>query len=139
MEFIFGKNAMASVNSTQLDDIGDGDPMTKLAPQALSNITAVYTTMVQAAAKVYMTGALGTAYVPGRINTSEVVFDSSLPHVIVSTFLFVILSLLVAIAHFRSGKEEPFTLLGVAAALHESGIPAQLARMKTDKSCRRKS
>jgi hypothetical protein len=132
LEFIFGKSAVAAINLTAPDGIGTDDVMTKLAPQALSNITAVYTTMVQAAAKVYMTGALGTAYVPGRINTSVVVFQSSLPHVIVSTFLFLLLSLLVVVAQFRSGKEEQFTLFGVAAALHGSGIPGQFAQMKTD-------
>lgn len=131
LEFIFGKSAVAAINLTAPVGIGTNDVMTKLAPQALSNITAVYTTMVQAAAKVYMTGALGTAYVPGRINTSVVVFQSSLPHVIVSTFLFLLLSLLVVVAHFRSGKDERFTLFGVAAALHGSGIPGQFAQMKT--------
>jgi hypothetical protein len=129
MDFIFGKNQMASVSS-QTVVTGEPVPMTTLAPQSLSDITAVYTTMAQAAAKVYMTGTLGTAYVPGRIGTSEVVFDSSLPHVIVSTFLFIVLSLLVVVAHFRSGKEGKFTLFGVAAALHGSGIPAQFAQMK---------
>jgi len=88
--------------------------------------------MAQAAAKVYMTGSLGTAHVPGRVNTSEVVFNSSLPHVIVSTFLFIVLSLFVVVSHFRSGKEDQFTLLGVAAALHDTGIPAKVAQMKTD-------
>ena len=129
MEFIFGKNQMASVSS-QTMITSEPVPVATLAPQSLSDITAVYTTMAQAAAKVYMTGTLGTAYVPGRIGTSEVVFDSSLPHVIVSTFLFVVLSLLVLIAHFRSGKEGKFTLFGVAAALHRSDIPAQFAQMK---------
>ncbi|KIM79524.1 hypothetical protein PILCRDRAFT_10351 [Piloderma croceum F 1598] len=129
MEFIFGKNQMALVSGQTTDTNGPA-PVTTLAPQSLSDITAVYTTMLQAAAKVYMTGTLGTAYVPGRISTSEVVFDSSLPHVMVSTFLFIVLSLLVVVAHFRSGKERKFTLFGVAAALHRSGIPAQFAQMK---------
>jgi hypothetical protein len=131
VEFVLGKDQVATVNLTQPDGSAPA-PVTTLAPQALSDITAVYTTMAQGAAKVYMTGALGTAYVPGRINTSELVFDSSLPHVIVSTFLFIILSLLVVVAHFRSGKDDKFTLFGVAAALHESTIPAQFAQMKAD-------
>lgn len=131
VEFIFGKQAVASVNTSAGSGAGTA-PTTKLAPQALSNITAMYTTMAQAAAKVYMTGALGTAYVPGRTTTSELVFNSSLPHVIASTVLFGFLSLLVVIAHFRSGKDQPFTLFGVAAALHGSEIPAKYARMKAD-------
>jgi hypothetical protein len=131
VEFIFGKSQTAAINLT-LPSGGGNAAVTKVAPQALSDITAVYTTMAQAAAKVYMTGALGTAYVPGRLTTSKVVFDSSLPHVIVSTFLFLVLSLLVVVAHFRSGKEEQFTLFGVAAALHGSRIPAQFAQMKAD-------
>jgi hypothetical protein len=131
VDFILGKNQAASINLT-LGSGGAGAATTKVAPQPLSGLTAVYTTLAQGAAKVYMTGALGTAHVPGRITTSEVVFDSSLPHVIVSTFLFVVLSLLVIIAHFRSGKEEQFTLFGVAAALHGSRIPTQFAQMKAD-------
>jgi hypothetical protein len=130
VEFILGKNQAAIVSSTT-STYGSAPAIT-LAPQALSYITADYTMMAQAAAKVYMTGALGTAYVPGRINTSKVVFDSSLPHVIVSTFLFVVLSLLVIVAHFRSSKGEQFTLFGVAAALHESEISGQFAQIQAD-------
>jgi len=131
VEFILGKSQVAGVNLA-VPDGSAPPPVTTLAPQSLLDISAVYTTMAQGAAKVYMTGTLGTAYVPGRINTSELVFDSSLPHVIVSTFLFIVLSLLIVVAHFRSGKEEQFTLFGIASALHESGIPAQFAQMKAD-------
>jgi hypothetical protein len=129
VEFIFGKQAVASVNLSQT---ATPPPITTLAPQPLSNISVAYTRMAEGAAKVYMTGALGTAYVPGRISKTNLVFNSSLPYVIVSTLLFSALSLVVVIAHFRSGKEEQFTLFGVAAALHGSEIPAQFARMKAD-------
>lgn len=131
VDFILGKRQVANVNLTTPNS-GQPFPVTTLRPQPQSDLTAVYTTLVQAAAKVYMTGALGTAYVPGRVNTQEVVFDSSLPHVIVSTFLFVVLSLFVVIAHFRSGKAEQFTLLGIAAALHGTEIPSKVAELKTD-------
>jgi len=129
VEFIFGKQAVASVNLSQT---ATPPPITTLAPQPLSNISVAYTKMAEGAAKVYMTGALGTAYVPGRISKTNLVFNSSLPYVIVSTLLFSALSLVVVIAHFRSGKEDQFTLFGVAAALHGSEIPAQFARMKAD-------
>ena len=132
VEFIFGKSGAATINFTSPFG-GEPGPVTKLAPQSLSNITAIYTTMAQAAAKVYMTGTLGTAYVPGRITTPQVVFYSSLPHVIASTFLLVVLSLLVVVAHSRSGKEEQFTLFRVAAALDGSEIPAQFSKDKAGK------
>ena len=124
VELIFGKNAVASVNLSST-------AVQTLAPQALSDITVTYTTMAQGAAKVYMTGALGTAYVPGRISTPNLLFNSSLPHVIASTFLFGILSLMVIITHFRAGKQDQFSLFGVAAALHRSEIPCEFARIQS--------
>jgi hypothetical protein len=58
-----------------------------------------------------------------------VVFDSSLPHVVVSTFLFAIP--VVIVAHFRSGMDDSFTSLFGIAALHGSQIPSQVTQMKS--------
>jgi len=128
LELVFGADQVSKVNLTQ-DTPG---VVTNLTPMPLANITEVYTKTIQAASKAYMSGALGTAYVPGRINHEVVIFQSSLPHVAASTFLFVVLSLLVIIAHFRSNKDLKFTLFGVAAALHRSKIPDKFVKTKLD-------
>ena len=116
MELLFGQDQVSNVNSTF-------GAQTTLKPLPGSNISDTYTTVVHAAVKVYLAGVTGTAYVPGRVATPMLVFGSSLPHIIVSTFLFASLSLLVIIAHFRRGKDNKFTLFGVATALQGSNIP----------------
>ncbi|KAF9233530.1 hypothetical protein BU15DRAFT_80023 [Melanogaster broomeanus] len=99
-----------------------------LAP--LEDITKGYTQIIQSAAKSYLGGYLGTAYVPGRLSTTEVVFSSSIPNVAVSTVLFVILTVFIIVAQFRPGRNTQFTLINVVAAVHGSELPAQFAQMK---------
>ncbi|KAF8844778.1 hypothetical protein BDN67DRAFT_962745 [Paxillus ammoniavirescens] len=101
-----------------------------LAP--LGNITEGYTQIIQSAAKSYLGGYLGTAYVPARIATTQFIFAASMPIIIVSTVLFAILFALLVLAHFRSGKGTEFTLINVAAAVHGSELPAQFAQMKAE-------
>ncbi|KAF9236450.1 hypothetical protein BU15DRAFT_77031 [Melanogaster broomeanus] len=99
-----------------------------LAP--LEDITKGYTQIIQSAAKSYLAGYLGTAYVPGRLSTTEVIFSSSIPNVAVSTVIFIILAVLIILAQFRPGKGTEFTLINVVAAVHGSELPAQFAQMK---------
>ncbi|KAF9236446.1 hypothetical protein BU15DRAFT_77027 [Melanogaster broomeanus] len=101
-----------------------------LAP--LEDITKGYTQIIQSAAKSYLGGYLGTAYVPGRVSTTEVIFSSSIPNVAVSTVIFVILAVLIILAQFRPGKGTEFTLINVAAVVHGSELPAQFAQMKAE-------
>ncbi|KAJ8580275.1 hypothetical protein M405DRAFT_834601 [Rhizopogon salebrosus TDB-379] len=75
-------------------------------------------------------GGEGTAYVPGRVSGIQLIFASSLPHVIGATFAFVALGALNIFAHFRRGKYYDFTLVNVGAALHKSEIPEQFSQMK---------
>ncbi|OAX40008.1 hypothetical protein K503DRAFT_768979 [Rhizopogon vinicolor AM-OR11-026] len=75
-------------------------------------------------------GGLGTAYVPGRVSRTQLIFASSLPHVVVATVAFVSLWALSIVAHFRRGKYYDFTLVNVGAALHKSEIPEQLSQVK---------
>ena len=125
MELLFGQDQVSTVNNTF-------GAQTTLKPLPGSNITETYTTVAHGAMKVYLAGVVGTAYVPGRAAKPMLVFGSSLPHVIVSTFLFACLSLLVIIAHFRRGKGNKFTLFGVATALQGSDIPARFTRWQQD-------
>jgi len=60
----------------------------------------------------------------------QLIFTSSLPHVIVATIAFVALWALNIIAHFRRGKYYDFTLVNVGAALNKSEIPEQFSQMK---------
>ncbi|KAF9233534.1 hypothetical protein BU15DRAFT_66529 [Melanogaster broomeanus] len=101
-----------------------------LAP--LEDITEGYTQIIQSAAKSYLAEYLGTAYVPGRVSTTEIMFSSSIPNVAVSTAIFIILAVFIILAQFRPGKGTEFTLINVAAAVHGSEIPAQFAQMKAE-------
>lgn len=81
----------------------------------------------------YLAGYLGTAYVPGRISASEIVFAASIPNVAVASAVFALLAATIVLAHFRPGKGVEFTLVNVAAAMHDSELPALCARVGTDK------
>ena len=75
----------------------------------------------------YLAGYLGTAYVPGRLSTSNIVFAASIPNLAVATTVFALLAALIVLAHFRPGKGTEFTLVNVAAAVHQSELPALFA------------
>lgn len=89
----------------------------------LLNLCAVFRT-------AYLNGYLGTAYVPGRISATELVFAASIPNLAVSSAVFVLLIALIILAHFRPSKGVEFTLVNVAAAVHGSELPAQFAQIK---------
>ncbi|KAG1772988.1 hypothetical protein EV702DRAFT_1048431 [Suillus placidus] len=94
-----------------------------LQPIPLENLTEGYTQIVQAVAKVYITGSEGTAYVEGRVSGMQLIFTSSMPNVIVAALAFALLWALVIYAHFRKGKYHDFTLVNVGAALYNLEIP----------------
>ncbi|KAG2136398.1 hypothetical protein DEU56DRAFT_805700 [Suillus clintonianus] len=116
----------AQMNAIDLNSIGG----VILQPIPLENLTQGYTQIVQAAAKAYITGSEGTAYVPGRVSGMQLIFTSSLPNVIVATISFALLWALTIFAHFRDGKYNDFTLVNVGAALHNSDIPKAFSQMK---------
>jgi len=103
-----------------------------LAP--IEDITQGYTQILRSVAKSYLAGYLGTAYVPGRISESEIIFAASIPHLAVSSAVFVLLAALIILAQFRPGKGTQFTLVNVAAAVHGSELPAQFAQVKAGQS-----
>ncbi|KAF9233536.1 hypothetical protein BU15DRAFT_66531 [Melanogaster broomeanus] len=72
-----------------------------LAP--LEDITRGYAQIIQSAAKC---GYLGMAYVPGRVSTTEIIFSSSIPNVVVSTVIFSILTVLIVLAQFRPASAQ---------------------------------
>lgn len=127
--------------------------VTTLTPAPIEDITQGYTQVIRSAAKctcptctkcgswltlcispdspAYLAGYLGTAYVPGRISTSEIVFAASIPNLAVASAVFALLAAVIVLAHFRRGKGVGFTLVNVAAAVHESELPALFARAGT--------
>ncbi|KAG2123484.1 hypothetical protein DEU56DRAFT_49736 [Suillus clintonianus] len=125
VNFLFSDAQMNAIDLSKL-----GVTIT-LQPVPLKNLTQGYTQIVQAAAKAYITGGLGTAYVPARVSRMQLIFASSLPHVILATVAFALLWALNIYAHFRQGKYYDFTLVNVGAALHNSEIPEQFSQMKT--------
>ena len=78
----------------------------------------------------YVSGLLGTSYVPGRIASVQQIFVSSLSHVITSTALITLLLMMAVAAHFRRGKGDQFSLTNIAAALADSDLPKAVKRAK---------
>jgi len=57
-------------------------------PAPITNITAVYTQLIQSAMKTVLSGAVDTEPVPGSYTEEQMVFILSLGHIIVSAILF---------------------------------------------------
>jgi hypothetical protein len=91
-------------------------------PAPLTNITAVYKQVIHSAVKTILSGALGTANVPGGYTEEQIAFTSSLGHVITSAILFAFLTIALVAAQFRKGRVV-FNLVNVAAALADSDVP----------------
>jgi hypothetical protein len=99
-----------------------------IPPAPLANITAVYKQVIHSAMKTILGGALGTANVPGGYTEEQMVFTSSLGHVITSAILFAFLTIALVAAQFRKGRVA-FTLVNVAAALADSDVPQKCMEM----------
>jgi hypothetical protein len=99
-----------------------------ITPAPLANITAVYTHVIQSAMKTYLSGALGTANVPGGYAEEQMVFTSSLGHIFTSAILFAFLRIALVAAQFRKGRVA-FTLVNMAAALADSDVPQKCVEM----------
>ncbi|KAG0698077.1 hypothetical protein DFH29DRAFT_121497 [Suillus ampliporus] len=124
VNFLFSDAQMNAIDPNNI-----GGTIT-LQPSPLETLTQGYTQIARAAAKAYIMGGEGTAYVPGRVSGTQLIFTSSMPNVITATVAFVLLWALTIFAHFRGGKYYDFTLVNVGAALHKSEIPEQFSRMK---------
>ncbi|TCD68236.1 hypothetical protein EIP91_011305 [Steccherinum ochraceum] len=120
---LFGPNA---TNVTR-DDLHS----LTVKPAPIANITDTYTHMLQSASKIFFNGAISTAYVPARLSTQQIVFTSSLPQVIVSTILFVLLCAIAGAAHFRN-EIPKFSLFSVASSLDGSDVPRTLGQVRND-------
>jgi len=99
-----------------------------MPPAPLTNITAVYKQLIQSAMKTFLSGAIATENVPGGYPEEQMVFKSSLGHIITSAILFAFLTITLVAAQFRKGRV-PFTLVNVAAALADSELLQESAEM----------
>jgi len=106
--FFFGTNA-AFGPSVKKEPVG-------CKPAPLANITAAYKLLIQSAMKVYLSGGLATEIVPGGYTEEQMVFTSSLGHVVTSVILCTFLTIVLVRAQFRKGRVA-FTFVNVAAAL----------------------
>jgi hypothetical protein len=88
-------------------------------PTLLTNITTVYKQVIQSASKIFLSGACGKFNTTGGLLQEQVVFKSSLGHVIISAILFALLTTGFMVAQFRK-RRDLFTLVEVAAALADS-------------------
>ncbi|KAF8650618.1 hypothetical protein AX16_005153 [Volvariella volvacea WC 439] len=102
------------------------------SPMPISNITEMYTRYILSATRLYVTGALGTAEVPASVSERVIAFSVSLAYVIASTILLLVLNIVNILAPYRSGNGEAFNLLTIGSVLHESKVPAELARFKDE-------
>ncbi|KAF8436819.1 hypothetical protein L210DRAFT_3547694 [Boletus edulis BED1] len=129
-ELLFGK--------AQFDGLPTSDPFSAsvatISPAPVENITQAYIQVLQPAMKTFLAGYFGTAYVPGRISETEIVFAASIPNLAVASAGFVLLAALIILAHFRPNKGFQFTFVNVAASIYGSDLPAQIAQIKTEKS-----
>ena len=120
IKFIFG---------TDVADIRVGDWLPAYLPPApLTNITAVYKQVIHSAMKTFLSGAIATENVPGGYPEEQMVFTSSLGHIITSAILFAFLTIALMAAQFRKGGVA-FTLVNVAAALADSDVPQKSVEM----------
>ena len=114
VRFIFGTDAVGT--------------MGYLPPAPLTNITAIYTQLIHSAMKIFLSGAIAKENVPGGYSEEQIVFTSSLGHIISSAILFAFLAISLAAAQFRKGRV-PFTLVNVAAALADSDVSLKSVEM----------
>ena len=112
-----------------------GDFRSHLAP--LSNITAMYKQVILPAMKTYLSGNVDTETVPGGYTEEQMVFTSSLGHVLTSAILFVFLTIALVVAQFRK-RRVTFTFVNMAAALADSDVPQKCVEMTQFKVGRRK-
>ncbi|KIJ24482.1 hypothetical protein M422DRAFT_274718 [Sphaerobolus stellatus SS14] len=94
--------------------------------QSLHNITNGYTNIVRNSMKTFLSGSMGTKYVPGVIPHDVFVFSISRPNLIASTVLYAILLVFTLATQFRRPVPQ-FTFVSVALALRGSNVLSTLA------------
>ena len=104
-----------------------GDNQSRFLPQVyelapLDNITVMYKQLIQSAMKPFLSGGIASANVSGGYFQEQMVFTSSLGHVITSAILFALLTISLVATQLRK-QQVAFTFVNVAAALADSDVP----------------
>ncbi|KAG2139693.1 hypothetical protein DEU56DRAFT_300727 [Suillus clintonianus] len=120
-DFLFGQEQIDNLTQPSFDA-----PSVVLTILPTDILARTFAGMLQSVSKTYMDGSLGTAYVPAKVFSPQVVFVSSMPFIIASAVMFGILFILTIIMHFRR-HEKAFTLVSVSAALRGSNLPKHFA------------
>ncbi|KAH8099594.1 hypothetical protein BXZ70DRAFT_942444 [Cristinia sonorae] len=128
VSLFFGLNP---INMSALGQRAFDAPPQILSLAPIENITATYARMLHSASKILLDGTVSRHYVPARLLTEQVVFSASLPQVIVSTVLFVLLCVVAVVSHFRRQRPK-FTLFNVAVSLQGSDIPKIMSQVRDD-------
>lgn len=124
VEFLFGSK---QVNSWPGTLAGSGSDIVNVTFLPVANLSTAFGQMLQSASKAYLSGYLGTAYVPARLSALEVVFMSSLPLVTISTATFLFLYILFGFLHLQKRGQE-FNLPNLARAVYGSNLPEEISR-----------
>ncbi|KAG1766802.1 hypothetical protein EDD22DRAFT_877389 [Suillus occidentalis] len=124
IDFLFGSKQANSWPGTQAGSSSDNVNVTFLP---VANLSTAFGQMLQSASKAYLSGYLGTAYVPARLSALEVVFMSSLPLVTISTATFLLLYILFGFLHLQKRGQE-FNLPNLARAVYGSNLPEEISR-----------
>lgn len=122
VKFLFGSKQVESWSGLNSPDIVNASFL------PVVNISTDFGQMLQSASKAYMSGYLGTAYVPARPSALEVIFMSSLPLVIISTATFLFLYIFLGLFHLQTQGEE-FNLPNIARITHGSNLPEEISRL----------
>lgn len=128
VDFLFGSK---QVNSWPGTLAGSSSDIVNATFLPVANLSTAFGQMLQSASKAYLSGYLGTAYVPARLSALEVVFMSSLPLVTISTATFLLLYILFGFLHLQKRGQE-FNLPNLARAVYGSNLPEEISRSAQD-------
>ncbi|KIJ24488.1 hypothetical protein M422DRAFT_785862 [Sphaerobolus stellatus SS14] len=130
--FIFGNELQFTLLFGEADPsflaspVSDWPSTFNFTLQSLHNITNGYTNIIRNSMKTFLSGSMGTKYVPGKIPQDVTVFTVSQPYLIASTVLYSILLVFTLVTRFRRPVPQ-FTFVSVALALRGSNVPSILA------------
>ncbi|KAG0695812.1 hypothetical protein DFH29DRAFT_252947 [Suillus ampliporus] len=125
VKFLFGSKQIESWPGSYTANSPD---IVNVSFLPVANLSTGFGQMLQSASKAYMSGYLGTAYVPARPSALEVIFMSSLPLVIISTATFLFLYIFLGLFHLQTQGEE-FNLPNIARITHGSNLPEEISRL----------
>ncbi|KAH8102889.1 hypothetical protein BXZ70DRAFT_926974 [Cristinia sonorae] len=104
-----------------------------ITPLPLTNITDTYARLLTAASKAFLNRNTNdtTANVPAHLLAQRIIFTTSLPQIVISTFLFLLLCAVHAMSRLRRDAPQ-FSLVNLAAGLDRSGLPREVGMARSE-------